>query len=78
MGMLGHAAFVRPALTAPAEPHAGHALLSQTMSLPCGFPRWGDYRIYVQVKRGAAILTRVCDARVENRSLCRLFEVRAY
>ena len=58
------------ALAQPENPHAGHmamaAGLPSEVSFPYGFPKPGDYRIYVQVKRGGAILTGVFDARVEN------------
>jgi hypothetical protein len=58
------------ALAQPGNPHAGHmtmaAGLPSEVSFPYGFPKPGEYRIYVQVKRGGAILTGVYDARVEN------------
>jgi hypothetical protein len=58
------------ALTAPENPHAGHLMMSEGLpaevTFPYGFPKAGDYRIYVQVKRGGAILTGMFDARVEN------------
>jgi len=58
------------ALTQPENPHAGHMAMSEGLpaevSFPYGFPKSGDFRIYVQVKRGGAILTGVFDARVEN------------
>jgi hypothetical protein len=60
------------ALTQPDNPHAGHMMMASPQGLPAdvtfpyGFPKPGDYRIYVQVKRGGDILTGVFDARVEN------------
>jgi hypothetical protein len=58
------------ALTDPENPRAAHMMaaagLPSEVSFPYGFPKPGGYRIYVQVKRGGAILTGVFDARVEN------------
>ena len=59
------------ALTQPGNPHAGHMTMASSglpaeVSFPYGFPKPGDYRIYVQVKCGGNILTGVFDARVEN------------
>jgi hypothetical protein len=35
------------------------------VSFPFGFPRAGDYRIFVQVKRGGRVQTGAFDAQVE-------------
>jgi hypothetical protein len=52
-----------------ADPHALHRLaLDETaateVAFPWGFPRGGDYRIFVQVKRDGRVETGVFDARV--------------
>ncbi len=62
------------ALTLPGNPHAGHMGMTMTpqaslpaeVSFPYGFPRPGNYRLYVQVKRGGRIETGIFDAHVEN------------
>ncbi len=35
------------------------------MSFPYGFPSAGEYRLFVQVKRGAQVQTGVFDVRVQ-------------
>jgi hypothetical protein len=58
------------ALTQPDNPDAGHTMpmdetaLPAEVSFPYGFPAPGDYRIFVQVKRGGTIETGVFDAQV--------------
>ncbi len=61
------------------NPHAGHMMamsgeaaaaaaapaLPATMSFPYGFPSAGEYRLFVQVKRGAQVQTGVFDVRVQ-------------
>jgi hypothetical protein len=60
-------------LAQPADSHAAHRMAMDTaaalpaeVSFPYGFPKAGDYRIVVQVKRAGKIQTGVFDARVEN------------
>jgi hypothetical protein len=45
-------------------PMAG-VLLSPEVSFPYGFPRSGDYRIFVQIKRAGQVETGVFDAHVQ-------------
>jgi hypothetical protein len=57
------------------DPHTQHApgmsmpsalpALPPTVSFPYGFPQAGDYRLFVQVKRGAVVQTGVFDVRVD-------------
>ena len=46
---------------------ANHAMkLSPEVSFPYGFPQAGDYRLFVQVKRGGRVETGVFDTKVGN------------
>ena len=60
MAMLG--------LTNP-DPHAAHTMqsgaLPAVVSFPYGFPSPGEYRIFVQAKRGGRIETGIFDAKVD-------------
>ena len=51
-----------------ADPHAGHRMapepLPPEISFPYAFPRAGDYRIFVQFRRGDVIETAIFDASV--------------
>ncbi|HUI79489.1 MAG TPA: hypothetical protein VLY24_16305 [Bryobacteraceae bacterium] len=57
-------------LIADSNPHAGHMMMHgeapAVVSFPYGFPKSGEYRIFVQVKRAGKVETGIFDARVEN------------
>jgi len=50
--------------------HAGHMAIEAgvpaSVSFPYGFPKAGNYRIFVQLKRAGKVVTGIFDARVEN------------
>lgn len=50
------------------DPHAGHTMpqgaLPAVVSFPYGFPRTGDYRVFVQIKRAGAVRTAGFDVKV--------------
>ena len=53
---------------ASGDAHAGHAMapgkLPAAVSFPYGFPRAGDYRVFVQVKRGGQVRSGAFDLTV--------------
>jgi hypothetical protein len=49
-----------------AHHHHHEATLPSTVGFPYGFPRGGDYRIFVQVKRAGHVETAAFDARVAD------------
>jgi hypothetical protein len=57
-------------LAQSANPHAGHmhmaGALPAVVSFPYGFPKPGQYRIFVQMKRGGQIVTGAFTTSVEN------------
>ena len=42
-----------------------HASMPAEVSFPYGFPKAGDYRLFIQLKRGGQVRTGVFDVRVE-------------
>ena len=48
-------------LSAPTAANA----LPPTVSFPYGFPREGDYRLFIQIKRGSSVQTGVFDVHVD-------------
>jgi hypothetical protein len=51
------------------DPHAGHYMggpVHSTVYFPYGFPKAGDYRLFVQMKRAGRVETGVFDLRVEQ------------
>ena len=57
-------------LTGTENPHAGHVMahdeLPAVVSFPYGFPKAGDYRLFVQVKRAGKVETGIFDVHVES------------
>jgi hypothetical protein len=55
---------------AGADPHAGHAMEQQGLppevSFPYGFPKAGEYRIVVQMKRAGKVQTGMFDLKVQG------------
>jgi hypothetical protein len=53
------------AAMANGDPHAGHMMqVSSAVSIPYAFPKAGDYRVWVQVKRDGRVRTAAFDTTV--------------
>src|SRR5262245_11070165 len=53
---------------AGADPHANHAmLLDSRIAVPYAFPRAGNYRLFVQVKRGGKVVTAAFEVEAGGR-----------
>jgi hypothetical protein len=61
-GSISMAAMQRFAGAGSADPHAGHAMpLDSRVTIPYAFPKAGAYRLFVQVRRGAKVMTSAFD-----------------
>jgi hypothetical protein len=56
-----HAAHLQMSMPMPTAPEA----LPPTVSFPYGFPREGDYRLFIQVKRASGVQTGIFDVHVD-------------
>ena len=67
-GSISMAAFQKFSQTSTADPHAGHEMLAMPIdgrvAIPYAFPKAGQYRMWVQMKRNGQVKTAAFDADV--------------
>jgi hypothetical protein len=64
-GLMAASAEGRPSATMPMDMSGSSTPLPPEFSFPYGFPRPGNYRVFVQVKRAGQVETGVFDVRVD-------------
>jgi hypothetical protein len=65
-GSVAMAALALANPTAKPDAMANMAHMSSEISFPYGFPKPGDYRLFIQIKRGGQVQTGIFDVKVEE------------